>query len=66
MAGTFRQLLPHFFAMFLIYGIAVIAVWMAFEVQSFWISLAIALGIAITYPTAVRSLGIEPEPWRRD
>lgn len=66
MSSTLRQLLPHFFAMFVIYGIVVIAVYMAFDVQSFWISLAIALGIAIVYPSTVRSLGVEPEPWTRE
>lgn len=64
--SRWRALAPHFLAMFVIYAAAVIAVWMVFDAQSFWISLAIALVIALFYPGITRSLGVEPEPWKRE
>lgn len=66
MARQWRQLAPHFLAMLVMYVIAVVAVWMAFELQSFWVSLVIALAIALLYPSIVRSFGLEPEAWKRD
>lgn len=66
MAGKWRQLIPHFLAMFVIYVLAVVFVSLVFDVTSFWISLAIALGIALFYPTLARSLGVEPEVWQRE
>ena len=66
MAGKWRQLIPHFLAMFLLYAILVIAAAMVFDVQSFWVSLGIALAIALTYPGFTRWAGIEPEVWRRE
>ena len=65
MAGKWRQLAPHFLVMFIVYVVSITFVAVAFGVQSFWISLAIALGIALFYPTAARSLGVEPEVWKR-
>lgn len=66
MAGKWRQLAPHFLAMLVVYVMAIIAVQMWFDVQSFWISLAIALAIALVYPSVVRSFGLEPEVWKRE
>ena len=66
MASTWRQLLPHFIAMFAIYALAVIALWMATGIQNFWVSLVIALIIALGYPSFTRSFDIAPEPWQRD
>lgn len=66
MAGKWRQLAPHFLAMLVFYVIGVIAVQMYFDVQSFWASLAIALLIAVLYPSAVRSFGLAPEVWQHD
>ncbi len=66
MASRWRLLAPHFLAMFAIYAIVVIAVWMATGHQSFWISLAIALIIAFGYPSFTRAFDIAPEPWQRD
>lgn len=66
MASTWRQLAPHFLAMLVIYVLGIIAVWMAFDMEGFWVSLAIALAIAILYPSVVRAFGVAPEPWARD
>lgn len=66
MASTWRQLAPHFVAMFVIYGILVIAVAMAADVQNFWVSLVIALIVAIVYPSFTRMFDIAPEPWQRE
>lgn len=65
MTSKWRQLAPHFLAMFVIYGALVIAVWTATGIQSFWVSLAIALVIAIIYPSFTRTFDIAPEPWQR-
>lgn len=66
MAGRLRVLAPHFLAMLVIYAICVIAVALIFDVQDFWVSLAIALSIALVYPSATRRFGVAPEPWQRD
>ncbi len=63
MAGKWRQLAPHFLAMFVIYLIAFQIVSALFGVQNFWVSLGIAVVVAIVYPTLVRSVGLEPEVW---
>lgn len=66
MAWPWRELLPHFLGMFVIYFSIVVAVDLLFGVQDFWISLVIALGIAFLYPSLTRRLGVEPEPWSRE
>lgn len=66
MAGKWRQLIPHFFAMFVIYFVAIIAVATLFDLRSFWMSLAIALAIAFLYPGLTRRLEMEPEVWSRE
>lgn len=63
MVGKWRQLAPHFLAMFVIYLIGFQIVSALFQVQSFWISLGIALVVAFVYPVLVRSIGLEPEVW---
>ena len=65
MASKWKQLAPHFLAMFIIYFTAIIILMQVFDLQSFWISLAIALSIAAVYPSATRYFGVEPEPWNR-
>ena len=66
MAGKWRQLVPHFFAMIAIYAFFVIAVFALTGVQNFWVSLAIALGIALVYPGFARWTGMAPEAWQHD
>ena len=66
MAGKWRQLAPHFLAMLVLYVIAIVAVWMAFDMEGFWVSLAIALAIAILYPSIARTFGVAPEAWSRE
>ena len=51
--------------MLILYAVGVIFVAMVYE-SSFWISLAIALGIAFLYPPVTRALDIAPEPWQVD
>lgn len=63
MAGTWRQLAPHFLAMFVIYLIGFQIVSTFFGVRNFWVSLGIALVVAIVYPALVRSVGVEPDVW---
>lgn len=65
MAGKWVQLAPHFLGMFVLYVIGIIAVWEAFGLQSFWVSLVVALAIAVVYPVIVRRLGVAPEVWQR-
>ena len=63
-AVKWRELVPHFFAMMMLYIVFVIAA-MSFGVQHFFVSLAIALAIAFTYPPLVRQLGVAPSAWER-
>ena len=65
MAIAWRELVPHFMAMFVIYGVIVIAL-MTQGIESFWISLAVALTIAFFYPRFTRAFDVAPEPWQRD
>lgn len=65
MPGKWRQLLPHFLAMLVIYFACIVAISIVFDVQNFWASLAIALAIAFVYPGVTRSMGIAPEVWER-
>lgn len=65
MASKWRQLAPHFLAMFVIYFAIIILIAVLFDVQSFWISLAVALGIAFSYPSLTRYFNLAPEPWER-
>lgn len=66
MSGKWRQLLPHFLGMLVVYAVCVGFVAVVFDVQSFWTSLAIALAIALVYPGVTRSLGVAPEVWERE
>ncbi len=66
MAATWRELLPHFFGMLVVYAILVIGVYYAFGIQDFWVSLAIAISIALVYPSLARRLDIAPEAWQRE
>lgn len=65
MASKWRQLAPHFLVMLAIYAVFVIAL-ASQGIQSFWISLGIALAIALFYPAFARAFDIAPEPWQRD
>lgn len=66
MAGKWRQLAPHFLAMFVIYVFAIVAVGEFFGQWGFLPSLIIALTIAFLYPSVVRSFGLAPEVWQRE
>lgn len=66
MAGKWRQLAPHFLAMFVIYLIGFQIIWMLADVRNFWVSLGIALAVAIAYPTLVRAVGLEPDIWSEE
>ena len=63
MTSKWQQLLPHYLGMLVVYVVLISLVAVLFDQRNFWISLGIALVIALTYPSAVRSLGIAPEPW---
>lgn len=65
MGIAWRQLVPHFLAMFVIYGIIVIAL-MSQGIESFWISLVVALTIAFFYPRVARAFNFAPEVWQRE
>ena len=65
MTSKWRALAPHFVLMFVLYFAGIVLVSLAFDIRSFWVSLAIALVIAIFYPGFTRAVGIEPEPWSR-
>lgn len=65
MPSKWRQLLPQFVAMMLLYfGFVAVLAWVG--VDGFLPRMAVALAIAFGYPAALRSLGLEPPVWRRE
>jgi len=65
MTSKWRQLLPQFVAMMLLY-FAFVAVLAAVGVDGFVPRMIVALAIAFGYPSVLRRLGREPEVWRRE
>lgn len=65
MASRLRALAPHFLVMLAIYAVVVVVIAVVFDIENFWVSLVIALSIAVAYPAAARRFGIAPEPWQR-
>lgn len=65
MSSTLRQLAPHYLAMLAIYLVVVVLVSAFLGQTSFWISLFVALVIALAYPPTIRRLDRAPEAWSR-
>lgn len=65
MAINWRELLPHYVAMLLLYGLFVVALDQVFGVEGFVWSLAVALVVAFGYPQVARQLGFAPSSWER-
>lgn len=64
MASTWRQLLPQFLAMMLLYFVFV-AILAVAGLEGFWIRIVVALAVAFGYPAALRRLGKAPPAWQR-
>lgn len=65
MASVWRQLIPQFLAMLVIYFAAVILL-EAVGVSGFVPRIIVALIVAFGYPAALRRLGREPPAWERE
>ncbi|WP_336363880.1 hypothetical protein [Halalkalicoccus salilacus] len=65
MASTWRELLPHYVAMFLFYVVGIALVYGLTGGSNFWISLGVAAVVALGYPPVVRRAGIAPDSWSR-
>jgi len=65
MTSKWRQLLPQFVAMMLLY-FAFVAALAAAGVDGFVPRMVVALVIAFGYPVVLRQFGLEPEVWRRE
>lgn len=65
MASKWRELLPHYLAMFLFYAVGITLVYGLIGESNFWISLGIAAVIALGYPPLARRLDIAPDTWSR-
>lgn len=65
MTSKWRQLLPQFVAMMLLY-FGFVAVLAAFDVDGFVPRMIVALAVAFGYPAVLRRLGLEPPVWRRE
>ena len=64
MASTWRQLLPQFLIMLLIYFVAVFAM-EAVGIEGFVPRIVVALIIAFGYPAMLRRLDRAPPAWQR-
>ncbi|UPV76369.1 hypothetical protein M0R89_19610 (plasmid) [Halorussus limi] len=64
MASTWRQLLPQFLAMLLLYFVFV-AVLGAVGVEGFVPRIVVALVVAFGYPAVLRRMGRAPPAWER-
>ncbi|WP_435181963.1 hypothetical protein [Halorussus sp. AFM4] len=64
MTSKWRQLLPQMLIMLVLYFVGINALRLA-GVEGFVPSVLVALVVAFGYPRAVRSLGREPEVWKR-
>ncbi|MEM4780615.1 MAG: hypothetical protein QXG03_03500 [Halalkalicoccus sp.] len=63
MASKWRELLPHYLAMFAIYVVLITLVAALTGQSNFWISIGIAAVIALGYPPAARRFGFAPAAW---
>jgi hypothetical protein len=63
MASKWRELLPHYLAMFGIYIVLVTLVAGLTGQSNFWISIGIAAVIALGYPPVARRAGFAPPSW---
>lgn len=66
MAINWREMLPHYVAMVVLYGIGVVALNQLFSIDSFLSSLGVAIVVAVGYPIAVRQLGVAPSSWTHE
>jgi hypothetical protein len=64
MASAWRQLLPQFLIMLLLYFVAV-TVLAAVDIQGFVPRIIVAVVIAFGYPAALRYLDRAPPAWER-
>jgi len=64
MASTWRQLLPQFLAMLLLYFVFVAAL-AAVGIDGFLPRIAVALAVAFGYPALLRRIGRAPPSWER-
>ncbi|NHN61255.1 MULTISPECIES: hypothetical protein [Halorussus] len=64
MTSKWRQLLPQMLIMLVLYVVGVTALGLA-GVEGFVPSVVVALVVAFGYPAALRSLGREPDVWKR-
>ncbi|USZ69957.1 hypothetical protein NGM10_16265 (plasmid) [Halorussus salilacus] len=64
MASTWRQLLPQFLIMMLLYFVFVAAL-AAAGIDGFVVRIAVALAVAFGYPVVLRRLGRAPPAWER-
>lgn len=64
MASAWRQLLPQFLIMLVLYlvGVAILGF---FEIQGFVPEVIVAIIIAFGYPAALRRAGRAPPAWER-
>lgn len=65
MASVWRQLLPQFLVMLVIYFAGVVVL-EAVGITGFVPRIAVALLVAFGYPAVLRQLGREPPAWERD
>lgn len=65
MASAWRQLVPQFLAMLLLYFAAVVVL-EAVGISGFVPRIVVALLVAFGYPAALRRLGREPPAWERE
>lgn len=59
------DLLPHWLAMFFLMGAVVIIRDLYFPEVSLWVILIIAILVGLSYPQAVRRLGVAPAAWEK-
>jgi hypothetical protein len=65
MAINWRELLPHYAAMLILYGLFVVALRELFAIDSFGASLVVALVVAFGYPQVARQFGFAPPSWEQ-
>lgn len=64
MASAWRQLLPQFLIMLLLYAVGVAILAFA-GIEGFVPRIIVAVVVAFGYPAVLRSLGREPPAWER-
>lgn len=65
MASNWRELLPHYVAMFLFYVVGIALAYGLTGESNFWISIGIAVVVALGYPPLARRMGLAPDSWNR-